>query len=26
VVWSGPREQADMEALSALYLGGNPDH
>ena len=26
VVWSGPREQADMEALSALYLGGNADH
>ena len=22
VVWSGPREQADMEMLSATYLGG----
>ena len=23
VVWSGPREQADMEVLSAAYLGGS---
>jgi ABC-type branched-subunit amino acid transport system ATPase component len=26
VVWSGPREQADMDALSALYLGGSDGH
>jgi branched-subunit amino acid ABC-type transport system permease component/ABC-type branched-subunit amino acid transport system ATPase component len=26
VVWSGLREQADMDALSALYLGGSADH
>jgi hypothetical protein len=25
-VWSGPREAADMDALSALYLGGSAAH
>lgn len=26
VVWSGPREQADLDALSPLYLGGSAAH
>ena len=26
IVWSGPRDQADLESLSTLYLGSRPDH
>jgi hypothetical protein len=26
IVWTGPREEADMELLTSAYLGGGSKH